>query len=420
MRIRVAALTLLALFTTTVSAASSPASCPSLTRNLSFGSRGSDVASLQTFLGVESSGYFGAKTEEAVKLWQSQNGIVNSGDALSTGWGRVGSRTRQKIMQLCTASSAPTKTPKPDDLDLVVATEGHAPFTVYFYPGTQSQGAIPCDDPPPPLDIDFGDGQSGTLLSRGRFGDGECEYRVGPLLGATASESPHTYTKPGTYVATFWNADHSKSASAIITVTPTPKTTGFKADAQSGTAPLDVQFTWELIGGSAQSDYAVDFGDGHSCAGAACDPGVAPGQMLPGIASHGYGPGTYIARLTNARKAINETVTLTVVNPVQKPVSMWANPVDGTAPLSVSFGWRTWDSAGSSFVIDFGDGSQGAATKSICTGVAFAAGIGGAIANTMCSPMYQTTHIYKTKGIYAATLKNGIGELVGTITVTVR
>jgi len=66
----------------------SASSCPNLYRNLSFGSRGQDVVSLQNFLIEEgdlaawnNTGYFGVLTQAAVRQWQSQHAIVSSGTA---------------------------------------------------------------------------------------------------------------------------------------------------------------------------------------------------------------------------------------------------------------------------------------------------------------------------------------------------
>lgn len=88
---------------------------PALTRDLSFGSRGDDVALLQRFLTEtgdytygEITGYFGSVTETAVKRYQSRLGIVLSGSPATTGYGTVGPRTRASIV----ASLAATP---PDD-----------------------------------------------------------------------------------------------------------------------------------------------------------------------------------------------------------------------------------------------------------------------------------------------------------------
>lgn len=86
--------------------------CPNLYRNLSFGSRGSDVTGLQTFLITQgdlaagnSTGYFGRMTEAAVQKFQVKHGIASSGAAATTGYGVVGPRTRAKITAGCNAIS---------------------------------------------------------------------------------------------------------------------------------------------------------------------------------------------------------------------------------------------------------------------------------------------------------------------------
>lgn len=73
----------------------------SLTRTLSYGSKGDDVASLQRFLIQEgllppdfATGFFGRATEKAVQAWQTRTGIISSGTPESTGYGVVGVKTR--------------------------------------------------------------------------------------------------------------------------------------------------------------------------------------------------------------------------------------------------------------------------------------------------------------------------------------
>ena len=74
------------------------------TRNLSIGSRGSDVIALQEFLFKDGdypadivTGYYGALTVAAVKSFQVRYGIINYGNPSTTGFGSVGPRTRAKI-----------------------------------------------------------------------------------------------------------------------------------------------------------------------------------------------------------------------------------------------------------------------------------------------------------------------------------
>ena len=78
------------------------------TQNLYFGIKDSSVTTLQTDLASDSSiypeklitGYFGALTQKAVQRFQAKYGIVNSGTPLTTGYGRVGPKTRAKLNEL--------------------------------------------------------------------------------------------------------------------------------------------------------------------------------------------------------------------------------------------------------------------------------------------------------------------------------
>jgi hypothetical protein len=76
----------------------------SLTRNLSFGSSGTDVSSLQQFLisqghlsSGNATGYFGPLTQAAVQSFQRAQGIVTTGTVQTTGYGLVGIRTRAAL-----------------------------------------------------------------------------------------------------------------------------------------------------------------------------------------------------------------------------------------------------------------------------------------------------------------------------------
>lgn len=81
-----------------------PSNCPIIARNISRGSRGSDVLALQNYfisIGVlgstSATGYFGPLTEGAVQEWQASHGIVSNGTVLTTGYGFVGPRTRAAL-----------------------------------------------------------------------------------------------------------------------------------------------------------------------------------------------------------------------------------------------------------------------------------------------------------------------------------
>lgn len=88
--------------------------CLSLGRTLMLGVRGEDVRELQRYLiaaqlleGGNATGYFGLLTENAVKRFQSTEGVVSSGDARTTGYGAVGPKTRAVILARCVKTDAP-------------------------------------------------------------------------------------------------------------------------------------------------------------------------------------------------------------------------------------------------------------------------------------------------------------------------
>lgn len=89
--------------------------CPSLTRNLSQGASGADVANLQAFLAGQGifkgsvTAYFGPLTATAVGQWQESHGVVTGGTASSTGFGIVGPKTRAAIAVSCGVVSGPTQ-----------------------------------------------------------------------------------------------------------------------------------------------------------------------------------------------------------------------------------------------------------------------------------------------------------------------
>lgn len=76
-----------------------------ITAHLDFGETGGNVTSLQQFLATDSSvypealvtGYYGPLTRAAVQRYQCKQGIVCTGAAASTGYGRVGPRTLAAI-----------------------------------------------------------------------------------------------------------------------------------------------------------------------------------------------------------------------------------------------------------------------------------------------------------------------------------
>jgi peptidoglycan hydrolase-like protein with peptidoglycan-binding domain len=82
--------------------------CGFLNRSLTRGNVGDDVRKLQEFLrqtgdlhATSTTNFFGAVTEAALQAWQARTGLVLSGSADTTGFGKAGPLTRQALMMHC-------------------------------------------------------------------------------------------------------------------------------------------------------------------------------------------------------------------------------------------------------------------------------------------------------------------------------
>ncbi|TSC69503.1 MAG: hypothetical protein G01um101456_184 [Parcubacteria group bacterium Gr01-1014_56] len=82
--------------------------CGQLMRNLNRGDQGEEVKRLQEHLKqtgdfdhATSTGYFGEKTEMALKRLQAREGVASGGDPSTTGFGALGPKTRQILMARC-------------------------------------------------------------------------------------------------------------------------------------------------------------------------------------------------------------------------------------------------------------------------------------------------------------------------------
>ncbi len=86
-----------------------------ITSQLDLGSTGQDVTTLQTYLSTDVNlypsrlvtGYFGLLTQGGVQKFQIQQGIVSSGSPATTGFGRVGPVTRDRLNVVMNAGTVP-------------------------------------------------------------------------------------------------------------------------------------------------------------------------------------------------------------------------------------------------------------------------------------------------------------------------
>ncbi len=82
--------------------------CLTLIHSLSLGDSSDDVLSLQQFLGVKQTGFFGYITKKTLTQWQLSHGVILSTDSI--GAGIVGPKTR--AVMHCRAVTAATSTPE--------------------------------------------------------------------------------------------------------------------------------------------------------------------------------------------------------------------------------------------------------------------------------------------------------------------
>lgn len=156
-------------------------------RNLQLRDENDDVRSLQEFLreegllSAEATGFFGDLTLQALRKWQANNLGITSGDALTTGWGVFGPRSRVFLARWCGGSN-------PGSTNLIATpAAGRAPLGVAFSARNVWEGSSE-------FRITFGDGSEGTMQHLSCAG--ECAQN--PLSAS------HTYASAGTYTATLY------------------------------------------------------------------------------------------------------------------------------------------------------------------------------------------------------------------------
>lgn len=196
-------------------------------------------------------------------------------------------------------------------------TSGTVPLTVELNASTSS-GQIDT------YNWNFGDGQTGN--------------------GATIS---HTFTTAGTYTVQLTVTGTGGSNTTSINISATDPiaapVAAFDGQPNTGTAPLDVQFT-NLTTGDVSS-FVWDFSDGGSSA-----------DRNP---SHRFeAAGNYVVRLTAAGPGGQNTAEMTIsVSPqvIPPPVAAFdASPTSGNVPLTVQFNATAADNI-ASYDWNFGD-----------------------------------------------------------------
>ena len=187
--------------------------CPNFTYNLYLGLNDSDtegqVSKLQKFLAQDQTvypegtitGFYGPLTEQAVKRWQAKNSVVSSGSPDTTGYGVVGSRTRERVRANCGFPTPVPPTPIPprsSNLSPVISGVS-GPTTLNT--GQSGTWTVTARDP-----------ENGPLSYNVVWGD-ENVYSV-PTLAPSASAPvqqtatfSHTYSSSRVYTPVFYVTD---------------------------------------------------------------------------------------------------------------------------------------------------------------------------------------------------------------------
>lgn len=319
--------------------------CPQILRSLSRGSTGSDVMSLQAYLGVSQTGYFGPLTASAVAKFQASEGLSQVGI--------VGPLTRAAFARRCGNPSSNTFSATP--------TYGSAPLYVSFSAsGKLNSGSYV---------VDFGDGQNSGPLQQNLGTEMPC-YGTCPSPGWSVGTN-HTYTSAGTYTATlspyiacvYSNPGCTLAQQLLgsVTITVTNGST-VNAPSISGvdgptTLKVNQQGTWSVhvTDASGYLSYSVRWGN-EAAVPLASGTTASASIASSGTFTHTYTTaGTYSPTFTvtngNGQSA---TASATVVIDGTTNQAFYASPTSGTVPFSVTFsGWGT-----DTHVIDFGDGNQ--------------------------------------------------------------
>jgi peptidoglycan hydrolase-like protein with peptidoglycan-binding domain len=259
-------------------------SCPAFTQTLYRGKRdtdtGGEVTKLQQFLASDSSiyperevtGYFGALTERAVQRWQTAHSVVSSGTPDTTGYGVIGPKTRIAISQKCKPaeiiqnSTPPTIVPIVSPKESVLAT-ATPPMVARNIPPSISSVTGPTSlliDAAGIWTVIADDDQFDTLIYQVSWGDSISPKQKNGVFS-------HSYTKVGTYTATFMVTDIEDrfvfETRTIVVTKPAPDNSppAITSTETSGTLSVGeaIVFTWKATDPNSDNIvWAISWGDG--------------------------------------------------------------------------------------------------------------------------------------------------------------
>lgn len=373
----------------------SSANCPLIGRVLKRGSSGDDVSRLQKFLAVDPSiypeaqttGYYGALTEAAVKRWQAKYNIVSSGTAESTGFGVVGPRTAAAISLQCSSISGGSSgsgggtvignnitSPAVGGFIEVSPVQGNAPLSVSVKATVNT--VLSCAAVR--YTLEWGDGTIPQVID---VPAGDC--------GQLVRTYTHAYFYGGTYIVRLASGGHETTATVLVSGQSAPTASNlpaqtFSASPTSGAAPLTVTFSGTVTGANAGWCQAnctdvLDFGDGTtgSVPLPATTNGVSQYSLQHTYANGGTFTAThYQGQAGSGKPTVGNPIAITVsgasatdLGPLQISSNLNNNPLsvratfDMTCGTSASVNWGDTNRD----VVTVDCAQSGVATKSVRT-----------------------------------------------------
>jgi hypothetical protein len=341
---------------TLITAITDAQQCVAPTVPLARGARGTNVTRLQKYLvsqgymGSENAtGLFGKITEAAVQRMQRDRGIVSGGNAQSTGWGRVGTRTLGAIRAQCGGTATETNTPpQPPVLTRTDGSTENTPANQYDSWMNDTLNSISgnttvdiCSNiPSVQIYVPFGYHTQGSQCIQDTTAPGTGEScMVQPTGNASlAAQHPDCYY----YIAN--GPDNSTNGGDVINEDGEPVHPGSQSGSTSQTGSLGVgtpvsgipsTVTYYIWASGQGGALKIEFGDGQSATAPAC---YAPSDVCytPGTLTHVYtAAGPYTATLKTAAGITIGTASLTIS--AQQPSNPLNNYVAGAIPSLAQF-----------------------------------------------------------------------------------
>lgn len=251
--------------------------CPQFSRELEPGTSGNDVTQLQNYLLRETlAGYtgpvtsvFDANTVLGIQRLQASLGIISSGSPVTTGWGRVGPRTRAVIAERCryivapsvNPSPQPTPQPQPQPNPVSKVDDSSASLKLMDLTPNQPNEAIV------QVVVRHGINCAAAQYTLA-WGDGTTEtLNFSASCGNQTRLVPHQYTQNAQYTVSLEQTTLKTKNSLIVAIPRRTSGAGsITLSAKQGTISNEIvaTLTYDPKGDCRASSYTLEYGDGST------------------------------------------------------------------------------------------------------------------------------------------------------------